>query len=594
MLYVKGYRDPATKRNIVLWEDILIPFKGATYIRQGATVVPFLKGQDFKNLEPLRIAAVPNVILEVVVTESQSAGEVTAVKGKAKELAVETGTEAQEAMPTSASKVAEADKVVIKTEPQEPIMFIVDDVEDMDVKEEPRDDEVVMPNVVMAMQKEKEKVKEKAAITYSTNDNHNNISRSNSINNINSTNGDNAKGDSASRNNTHISKTTSNSANSNKVTEQDENVVEAEQELMAAERGDAEAQFRVGSKYRRGQGLPQSNTKSRKWYLRAAGQGHSNAQFKLGMLLENGDINVAKDLVTAVDWYHKAANHGHPEAQFRLGVLYGKGTGAPRDDNMALMWYTRAAEQGVELAQLAVGIQYHQGRVGVPSDNVKALTWLAKAAETGNADAQHLIGQIYYSGGNNIRRNFTEAMEWFHRAANNERGAHSGALHGIGLLYREGLGVERDWVMAKEWYLKVTTAEPKKDDKEMAPFWFSIGDLSFHGGPGIVQDYFEAMEWFLKAAIGGNVKAMYQIGLCYERGYPNGERNESALEWFRMAAARGHHQAQERVNPRRQAQAQKRKQRTTPAYPAKKQKAATPADPVVTLAAIAADVEATK
>lgn len=48
MLYVTGHKDPATKRNIVLWEDIQIPFKGATYIRQGAMVVPFLKGHGLK------------------------------------------------------------------------------------------------------------------------------------------------------------------------------------------------------------------------------------------------------------------------------------------------------------------------------------------------------------------------------------------------------------------------------------------------------------------------------------------------------------------------------------------------------------------
>lgn len=135
-----------------------------------------------------------------------------------------------------------------------------------------------------------------------------------------------------------------------------------------------------------------------------------------------------------------------------------------------------------------------------------------------------------------------------------------GALHRIGSLYREGLGVERDWAKAKEWYLKVTTAEPKKDDKEMVPFWFSIGSLYFHGGPGIAQDYTEAMTWFLKAAKFDDAEAHYQIGLCYEQGHLNGERNESAMEWFRLATARGHRQAQERVNPQPQKPAQKRKQ----------------------------------
>ncbi|KAF9334772.1 hypothetical protein BGZ91_010737 [Linnemannia elongata] len=190
------------------------------------------------GLEPLRIAVVPNAILDVVVTESQSAGE---------------GDD------TPVSKFSEAEKVVIKAEPQEPKISIVDDVEDMAVKENPRDDEIVVLKVVKAVQKEKDK---------------------------------------------------------------DEDVLRAG-ELMAGERGDAETQFRVGSMYRRGQGIPQSNAKSRKWYLRAA-EGHSNAQFKLGMLLENGTLNVAKDLVTAVDWSYKAANHGHPRLSSNLAYCMAK------------------------------------------------------------------------------------------------------------------------------------------------------------------------------------------------------------------------------------------------------------------------------
>lgn len=169
-----------------------------------------------------------------------------------------------------------------------------------------------------------------------------------------------------------------------------------------------------------------------------------------------------------------------------------------------------------------------------------------------------------------------------------------GALHRIGSLYREGLGVEQDWAKAKEWYLKVTTAEPKKDDKEMVPFWFSIGSLYFHGGPGIAQDYTEAMTWFLKAAKVGDVEAHYQIGLCYEQGHLNGERNGSAMEWFRLVTARGHRQAQERVNPQPQKPAQKRKQGATPAKPAKKRNAATPAPPAHALAAVTAVVETEK
>ncbi|KAG0377314.1 hypothetical protein BGX24_006336 [Mortierella sp. AD032] len=54
-------------RDIVLWDDILAVFKSALYVRSGAVALPFLKGLDFKNLDPLRIVAVPGASLDLVV-----------------------------------------------------------------------------------------------------------------------------------------------------------------------------------------------------------------------------------------------------------------------------------------------------------------------------------------------------------------------------------------------------------------------------------------------------------------------------------------------------------------------------------------------
>ncbi|KAK3836681.1 MAG: hypothetical protein J3R72DRAFT_477084 [Linnemannia gamsii] len=59
--------DASSGRDIVLWDDILAVFKSALYVRSGAVALPFLKGLDFKNLDPLRIAAVPGASLDIVV-----------------------------------------------------------------------------------------------------------------------------------------------------------------------------------------------------------------------------------------------------------------------------------------------------------------------------------------------------------------------------------------------------------------------------------------------------------------------------------------------------------------------------------------------
>ncbi|KAF9129449.1 hypothetical protein BGW39_004173 [Mortierella sp. 14UC] len=51
---------------MLLWDDIVAAFKGdIIHIRSGTTILPYLKGPDFKNLDPLRIAAVPSAMLDV-------------------------------------------------------------------------------------------------------------------------------------------------------------------------------------------------------------------------------------------------------------------------------------------------------------------------------------------------------------------------------------------------------------------------------------------------------------------------------------------------------------------------------------------------
>ena len=48
-----------------------------------------------------------------------------------------------------------------------------------------------------------------------------------------------------------------------------------------AEQGDADAQFKLGTMYNRGEGVPQDHAEALKWYRRAADQGHDVAQYNL-------------------------------------------------------------------------------------------------------------------------------------------------------------------------------------------------------------------------------------------------------------------------------------------------------------------------
>jgi hypothetical protein len=61
-----------------------------------------------------------------------------------------------------------------------------------------------------------------------------------------------------------------------------------------------------------------------------AEKGDAEAQLRLGWMYEKGDGR-AQDYVEAVKWHRKAAEQGNAAAQNELGAMYYKGDGVPQD-----------------------------------------------------------------------------------------------------------------------------------------------------------------------------------------------------------------------------------------------------------------------
>lgn len=90
------------------------------------------------------------------------------------------------------------------------------------------------------------------------------------------------------------------------------------------------------------------------WYRKAAERGSADAQFKLGTLYERGD-GVTQNNEQAVTWYRKAADQGNLYAQNNLGHMYMGGRGVPKDHAQAMFWYEKAANQGYVPAYVTYG-----------------------------------------------------------------------------------------------------------------------------------------------------------------------------------------------------------------------------------------------
>lgn len=112
--------------------------------------------------------------------------------------------------------------------------------------------------------------------------------------------------------------------------------------LVAAKRGDVEAQYALGFIYSEGYRVPQDYAIALKWYSKAAEHGYAPAQSKLGEMYLEG-LDVQQNYVEAVKWFRKAAEQGLFEGQLNLGFMYAVGRGVPKNDVEAYKWYNLAA-----------------------------------------------------------------------------------------------------------------------------------------------------------------------------------------------------------------------------------------------------------
>ncbi|OGW51225.1 MAG: hypothetical protein A2Z50_08270 [Nitrospirae bacterium RBG_19FT_COMBO_42_15] len=294
-----------------------------------------------------------------------------------------------------------------------------------------------------------------------------------------------------------------------------------------ADAGDADAQFKLGLIYGKGDGVPKDAAKAAEWMQKAAAQGNADAQNTLGLIYVIGE-GVQKDAAKAVEWWQKAAAQGNADALNNLGFIYDKGDdGVPRDAAKAVEWYQKAAAQGNADAQLRLGKMYYIGE-GVPKDAAKAVEWYQKAAAQGNAVGQYSLGWMYYEG-EGVPKNAAKAVEWYQKAA-----AQGNAVgqYLLGSMYLVGKGVPKDAAKAAEWWQKAA-AQGNADAQ------LRLGMMYKYGYVGVPKNAAKAFEWYQKAAAQGDAYAQSSLGDIYIKGDGVPKDWVLAYAWFNLAAAQG-------------------------------------------------------
>ena len=331
-----------------------------------------------------------------------------------------------------------------------------------------------------------------------------------------------------------------------------------------AEQGHADAQLSLGDMYANGIGVPRDDDRALQWYAKAARQshkvnlsvlkqlaeqGHADAQFRLGDRYKEGK-GVPRDGDMACQWYakavatlKKAAEQGNADAQYRLGTIYKEGKGVPRNDDMGCQWYAEAAAQGHDAG----------------------LNALKQLAEQGDAAAQYRLGTMYKEG-KGVLRSDDMACQWYAKAAAQGHDAglnvlkqlaeqgDADAQYRLGTMYKEGKSMPQDSNMACQWYAEAAAQGHEAGlsvlkqlaEQGDAAAQFSLGEM-YDYGEGVPQDDDRARQWYEKAAVQGHVAAQFRLGEMYDYGEGVPQDDDRACQWYAEAAAQGHAPAQYRL-----------------------------------------------
>jgi len=189
------------------------------------------------------------------------------------------------------------------------------------------------------------------------------------------------------------------------------------------------------------------------------------------------------------------------------------------------------ANQGDVQAQYDLARKYQQKK---PDE---ALQLFEKSAKNGHPQAQLVLG-IIYKEGNGVEKNPVQAVHWFEQAA--EQGL-ADAQYELGYCYMMGQGIKEDDVKAFSWFEKAGAngSTNAQTFKSLADVQFKMALAYKVGEEGKEKDLVKAMTYLEKAADQKHKDAQYELGYCYMTGQGINEDDVKAFSWFEKAAANG-------------------------------------------------------
>jgi TPR repeat protein len=368
--------------------------------------------------------------------------------------------------------------------------------------------------------------------------------------------------------------------------------------IQKANSGDPVAEQEVGLRYLFGRDFPPDTVKAAFWIKKAAEQGLLTAKYNLAILTNNGwgtDWNPFE----AFRLFRDAAKGTMMEAQYMVGLTYVDNLVVPRNWNTAYRFLSESAAQGFKPAKEVLhefvkrGIRVdtvNSARKPLQPDTNKVAdkakgkpdtAWtpifldLQRDPPTAVNDTT-LLKDVYREANITTRYSLEmppvklhrveedTGMAWIIEAAN---AGNPESLTLIGRLYEEGVGFDRDLILAAEYYIRAIRFDSprasqllwklvqkdefrnqmdersKRNDPVALFVWAGLTALRYDA---TLNDQ-QALELLQKSADLHHVPALIELGLCFYQGRWVSQDRNAAIALWQKAVSDGSEEAKVRI-----------------------------------------------
>ena len=180
--------------------------------------------------------------------------------------------------------------------------------------------------------------------------------------------------------------------------------------------------------------------------------------------------------------------------------------------------------------------KYLFGAVGFVQNFSKAYELMLLEGERGNAFAMHDLGRIY-ADGLGVDAEVDTSFQWYEKALiafieleeTAEPKAATYLQYRIGKMYMAGVGTEQNYEQAAEWLAQAANAGNKYAQYSLAGLYYR--------GLGVEQSFEKAFMLYEKSAEAGNAYASYELAKMYRDGVGTAKNQSQANIYFRDAYA---------------------------------------------------------